>query len=173
MQVNKATIDLIKEFEGFSAKAYPDPSTGGEPITIGYGTTALAGVGVRPYLGMVITQDDAERYLQLAVQKFAAQVEAMIRVPVSENQFGAIVSLAYNIGVGALSRSTVLKRLNAGDYAGAADAILMWDMAGGKVMNGLQRRRKAERALFLTGAERGFWAALLEAIRGIITGKAR
>lgn len=173
MQVNKATIDLIKEFEGFRAKAYPDPATGGEPITIGYGTTARAGVGVKPYLGMVITQDDAERYLQLAVQKFAAQVEAMIRVPVSENQFGAIVSLAYNIGTGALSSSTVLKRLNAGDYAGAADAILMWDKAGGKVMKGLQRRRNAERALFLTGADRGFWAALLEAIRGIITGKAR
>lgn len=173
MQVNKATIDLIKEFEGFSAKAYPDPATGGEPITIGYGTTARAGVGVKPYLGMVITQDDAERYLQLAVQKFAAQVEAMIRVPVSENQFGAIVSLAYNIGTGAFSSSTLLKRLNAGDYAGAADAILMWDKAGGKVMKGLQRRRKAERALFLTGDERGFWASLLEAIRGIITGKAR
>ena len=147
MEVNKAAIDLIKEFEGFRSKAYPD-AVG--VWTIGYGTTASAGAGISPKPGMEITQDDAERYLQIAVQKFAAKVEDAIKVSVNENQFGALVSLAYNIGPSAFAKSTVVKRLNAGDYQGAADAIMMWDKAGGKVLKGLQRRRKAERQLFLT-----------------------
>lgn len=146
MIVNKSAIDLIKEFEGFEPKAYRDPVG---IWTIGYGTTKSAGVGINPKDGMTITQDDAERYLQLAVQKFAAQIEDMIDVTVTDNQFGALVSLAYNIGPGALAKSTVMKRLNAGDYQGAADAFAMWNKAGGKVLPGLTRRRAAERALFL------------------------
>jgi lysozyme len=146
MIVNQAAIDLIKEFEGFEEKAYRDPVG---ILTIGYGTTKAAGVGIDPQLGMTITQDDAERYLQLAVQKFAAKIEDMIDVPVTDNQFGALVSLAYNIGPSALAKSTVMKRLNAGDYQGAADAFAMWNKAGGKVLAGLTRRRAAERALFL------------------------
>lgn len=146
MIVNQAAIDLIKEFEGFEPKAYRDPVG---IWTIGYGTTKAAGVGIDPKDGMTITQDDAERYLQLAVQKFAAKIEDMIDVPVTDNQFGALVSLGYNIGPGALAKSTVMKRLNAGDYQGAADAFAMWNKAGGKVLPGLTRRRAAERALFL------------------------
>ncbi len=146
MIVNKAAIDLIKEFEGFEPKAYRDHVG---IWTIGYGTTKAAGVGIDPKDGMSITQDDAERYLQLAVQKFAAQIEDMIDVPVNDNQFGALVSLAYNIGPGSLAKSTVMKRLNAGDYQGAADAFAMWNKAGGKVLAGLTRRRAAERDLFL------------------------
>ena len=146
MIVNKAAIDLIKEFEGFKPNAYRDPVG---IWTIGYGTTKAAGVGINPRSGVTITQDDAERYLQLAVQKFAAQIEDMIDVPVTDNQFGALVSLAYNIGPGALAKSTVMRRLNAGDYQGAADAFFMWNKAGGKVLPGLMRRRAAERDLFL------------------------
>ena len=166
MEVNKAAIDLIKRFEGFEPKAYKD-AVG--VWTIGYGTTKRAGVGIDPKPGMEITQDDAERYLQLTVQKFAAQIEDMIDVPVSENQFGALVSLAYNIGPGAFAKSTVLKRLNASDYAGAADAILMWDKAGGKVLRGLVNRRKAERELFLTNDEpRMDWVQMIiEALLGL------
>jgi len=166
MEVNKSAIDLIKEFEGLRLNAYVDAA--GVP-TIGYGTTAQAGVGIDPRSGMSITQDDAERYLQLAVQKFAARVEDMIDVPVNENQFGALVSLAYNIGPGALAKSTVLKRLNEGDYQGAADAILMWNKAGGKVLAGLVRRRKAERQLFLTPVyDRKDWLQeLIEALLGL------
>jgi len=167
MIVNQAAIDLIKEFEGFEPKAYRDPVG---IWTIGYGTTEMAGVGIDPQLGMTITQDDAERYLQLAVQKFAAKIEDMIDVPVTDNQFGALVSLAYNIGPTALAKSTVMKRLNAGDYQGAADAFAMWNKAGGKVLAGLTRRRAAERALFLKAdaePREGLLAMIIDALLGL------
>lgn len=167
MIVNQAAIDLIKEFEGFEPKAYRDPVG---IWTIGYGTTEMAGVGIDPKAGMTITQDDAERYLQLAVQKFAASVEDLIDVPVTENQFGALVSLAYNIGPSALAKSTVMKRLNAGDYQGAADAFAMWNKAGGKVLPGLTRRRAAERALFLKAdadPRESLIAMIIEALLGL------
>ncbi len=167
MIVNQAAIDLIKEFEGFEAKAYRDPVG---IWTIGYGTTEMAGVGIDPKAGMTITQDDAERYLQLAVQKFAAKIEDMIDVPVTDNQFGALVSLGYNIGTGALAKSTVMKRLNAGDYQGAADAFAMWNKAGGKVLPGLTRRRAAERALFLKAdadPRESLIAMIIEALLGL------
>lgn len=147
MAVNDATIELIKEFEGFRADAYRDPVG---ILTIGYGTTASAGVGIVPKLGMTITQDEAEVYLRRAVDKFAAKIRPGITVPINDNQFGAFVSLAYNIGPSAFLSSTALRKFNAGDLAGAADAILLFNKAGGKVLNGLVRRREAERKLFLT-----------------------
>ena len=148
VDINAAAIALIKEFEGFRADAYRD--TGGV-WTIGYGTTAAAGVGIIPAVGMTITEAQAEGYLQAAVDKFAAQIAAMIEVPVSANEFGACVSLAYNIGPAAFEKSSVLTRLNAGDRKGAAAAFSLWNKAGGKILPGLARRRAAEAALFLKG----------------------
>ena len=145
--INKATLDLIKQFEGLRLKAYKDPVG---IWTIGYGTTAAAGVGCVPKAGMVITEDQAEGYLLLALDKFAAQVRPKITAPINENEYGAFLSLAYNIGPGAFGKSSALRKFNAGDKAGAADAILMWNKAGGKVLKGLVNRRQAERALFLT-----------------------
>lgn len=151
MMVNQRTIDLIKEFEGFRSDAYRD-SAG--IYTIGYGTTANAGVGIVPVPGMSITKEAAERYLHLAVNKFAAQIDRMITQPINENEFGAFVSLAYNIGPLAFSKSSALRYFNAGNRQAAANAILMWNKAtvnGRKqVLRGLVRRREAERALFLT-----------------------
>lgn len=144
--INKATIDLIKEFEGFRAKAYLDPVG---ICTIGYGTTAAAGVGIKPALGMTITEAQAVGYLMAAVDKFAAQIAPKITKPINENEFGAFVSLAYNIGPGAFGKSSALRKFNAGDKSGAASSILLWNKAGSKVMRGLSRRREAERALFL------------------------
>ena len=144
--MNKATIDLIKEFEGFRAKAYLD-SVG--ILTIGYGTTAAAGVGIKPALGMTITEAQAHSYLMAAVDKFAAQISPKITRPINENEFGAFVSLAYNIGPGAFGKSSALRKFNAGDKQGAANSILLWNKAGSKVLPGLVRRREAERALFL------------------------
>ena len=150
-QVNQRTINLIKEFEGFRAEAYRDAAG---VWTIGYGTTAAAGVGVTPVPGMTITKAEAEWYLQKAVNKFAGQVEAMLTAPANDNQFGAFVSLAYNIGPGAFSRSSALRRFNEGKVALAAEAILAWNKAtvsGRKqVLRGLARRREAEKALFLS-----------------------
>lgn len=149
MTVNARTIDLIKQFEGLRLAAYLDAAD--PPVwTIGYGTTAAAGVGIEPKAGMYITQAEAEMYLRRGVEKFAAQIAPMITRPINENEFGAFVSLAYNIGPSAFARSSALRHFNAGDKAAAADAILMWNRAAGVVLKGLVRRRAAERDLFLT-----------------------
>lgn len=172
--INRAAMDLIKDFEGLRLDAYQD-SAG--VWTIGYGTTSRAGVGIAPKRGMRITEAQAEQFLRLAVNKFVAQIRPHITAPISENELGAFASLAYNIGPNAFIRSTALRQFNAGNKTAAADAILMWNKAGGKVLRGLQRRREAERALFLTpvlsssppvtSAPSGFWASLIAAIKRI------
>lgn len=167
MKVNDATIDLIKKWEGFRAEAYLDTHASPAVWTIGYGTTERAGVGITPRAGMVISERDATEYLHRAVEKFAEQVADSVDVPISENEFGAFVSLAYNIGPGAFRRSSALEKFNRGDKAGAADAILLWNKAGGKVMRGLENRRREERALFLRPVKETNWfAAMLAAIFG-------
>lgn len=150
MNVTRSAVNLVKEFEGFRAKAYRDPVG---IWTIGYGTTAAAGVGIEPQAGMTITEAEAEEYLHAALDKFAAQIAPSITAPINDNQFGAFVSLAYNIGPGAFKKSSALRLFNEGQVKKAADAILLWNKAGGKVLKGLTRRREAERALFLTVAD--------------------
>jgi lysozyme len=145
--INNAATALIKEFEGCKLSAYKCPAG---VWTIGYGTTAGAGIGVTPHDGMKITQDQADHYLNITLTNFAREISPSITQPINENEFGAFVSLAYNIGAGAFKKSSALRYFNAGDKAKAADAILMWNKAGGKVLSGLVRRRTAERALFLT-----------------------
>lgn len=149
MLVNQATIDLIKHFEGFEAEAYQDPVG---IWTIGYGTTAAAGVGIKPYAGLKLTERQAEMYLTRGVDKFAAKIRPHIKRPINENQFGAFVSLAYNIGPGAFVGSTALRRFNEGDPDGAALAMQWWNKGtvnGRKtVLRGLVRRREAEAKLF-------------------------
>jgi GH24 family phage-related lysozyme (muramidase) len=147
MSVNQATLDLIKQWEGCKLTAYQD---GGGVWTIGYGTTAAAGLGIKPTKGMTITQERAEELLRQGVDKFAAKVDELITAKVNQNQRGAIVSLAYNIGCGALSMSTVLRELNADNKDKAAAAFRMWNIDNGKVEKGLVNRRNAEVALFLT-----------------------
>nr|WP_309504268.1 lysozyme [uncultured Roseovarius sp.] len=169
MKVNQRTIDLIKEFEGFRAAAYRDAAG---VLTIGYGTTARAGVGIDPRPGQIITQAEAEWYLEKAVSKFADAIRPHITAEINENEFGAFVSLAYNIGPGAFKRSSALRHFNAGDKAAAAKAMTLWNKAGGKVLAGLVRRRRAEVELFLTPAPVGvvaqerpsIWASIINAI---------
>jgi lysozyme len=145
-QINSAGLALLKEFEGLELRAYPDPGTGGSPWTIGFGHT---GPVVHP--GLEISEAQAEGYLRADLAKFEAGVEKLIGdAPVNENMFSACVSLAYNIGLAAFERSTVLKRIKLGNKMGAANAFLMWNRAGGRVMAGLMRRREAERKLFLS-----------------------
>lgn len=150
-RINQRTLDLIKKFEGFRAEAYRDAAG---IWTIGYGTTASAGVGIAPVPGMVITKAEAEWYLQKAVDAVARQIEAMLKRPANDNEFGAFVSLAYNIGPGAFSRSSALRLFNEGKRDLAATAILAWNKATvngrKKVLAGLARRREAEKALFLS-----------------------
>ena len=147
MKVNQAAIDLIKEFEGWRSDAYLDSVN---VWTIGYGTTARAGVGISPVLGMVITKEEGEWYLQQAVNKFAELIEPHFTIKPNENEFGAFVSLAYNIGPTAFKKSSALRHFNLGDKDRAAKSILLWNKAGGKVLGGLVRRRNAEKVLFET-----------------------
>ena len=147
MNINQATLDLIKRFEGLRLTAYQD-SVG--VWTIGYGTTTRAGIGVEVTPGMEINEADAEAFLKMALEKFAAQIIPAFKRKPTENQFGAMLSLAYNIGPTAFKKSTCLKRFNAGDTEGAAEALTWFKKAGGKVLRGLVRRRAAERELFLS-----------------------
>lgn len=146
-EIDPRAVDLIKEFEGFRADAYLDPA--GIP-TIGYGTTSRADVGIVPRLGMSISQEDAEKYLKRALVKFADQIRPAILPAPTPAEFGAFLSLAYNIGPEAFKRSSVLRHFNAGDKQASADAFRLWNRAGGRKLNGLVRRREAERSLFLS-----------------------
>lgn len=144
MKLSQAGKDLIKSFEGLELRVYPDPATGGAPYTAGYGHT---GSDVKP--GMKVTQAMADAWFDKDVQKFEEGVSALLRVTTSQAQFDAMVSLAYNIGLGNFSKSTLLKKHNAKCWSCAAGQFLVWNKAAGKVMNGLIRRRNAERAMYL------------------------
>ena len=139
MQISKDGLDLIKQFEGLYLKAYRCPA--GVP-TIGYGHTA----GVA--MGQTITQQQADDYLRRDVRRFERAVARLVTVPLTLGQFDALVSFSFNLGEGALAQSTLLRLLNAGDYAGAAAQFGRWNKAAGRVLPGLVRRRAAERALF-------------------------
>ncbi len=144
MKISQKGIDLIKQFEGVSLKAYPDPGTGGEPWTIGYGHTG----GVKK--GDAITQAQAEDLLRKDLIKFEAGVSNALTAETTQNQFDAMVSLAYNIGLGNFTKSTLLRKHNARCWQCAAAQFGVWRNAGGKVMNGLIRRRAAERELYMS-----------------------
>lgn len=149
MQTSEKGIKNIKDFEGCSLTAYPDPGTGGAPWTIGYGWThPVEGKPIKP--GMTIKQETADRLLKTGLVSYENDVLKMAKVKLTQGQFDALVSFAYNVGSRALSTSTLLRKLNDGDVKGAADEFLRWNKAGGKVLNGLTRRREAERALFLS-----------------------
>jgi len=141
---SKDGLHLTEGFEGVRLAAYPDPATGGDPWTIGYGHT-----GPEVHSGMTITQEQAENYLMQDVAKAASDVNAKVTVEITQNEFDALVDFAFNCGCGNLNNSTLLKKLNAGDHEGAAQEFLKWDMAAGHHMAGLLRRRQAEELLFL------------------------
>jgi lysozyme len=153
MNINQATIDLVKRWEGFRAEAYLCPAG---VWTIGYGITAGAGIGVNPKPGDRVTREQADQHLRAALDRFARQIRPLITAPINDNEFGAFLSLAYNIGVGGFGRSSALRHFNAGDKAKAAAAIKLWNKAtvGGKrqVLQGLVNRRAEEVVLFQTPA---------------------
>ncbi|MCK6835579.1 lysozyme [Enterobacter asburiae] len=146
MQTSDKGIALIKQFEGCKLTAYQD-SVG--VWTIGYGwTQPVDGKPIRA--GMTIKQETADRLLKTGLVSYESDVSRLVKVGLTQGQFDALVSFTYNLGARSLSTSTLLRKLNAGGYAGAADEFLRWNKAGGKVLNGLTRRREAERALFLS-----------------------
>ena len=146
MKISVAGRELIERNEGLRLEAYPDPASGGDPWTIGYGDT---GPDVVP--GLVITKEEASRRLTERLDReFGPAVERAIgSAPTTQNQFDAMVSLAYNIGVGGFARSSVVREHVTMHYQDAADAFLLWNRAAGRVMAGLTRRRGEERELYL------------------------
>lgn len=146
MKTSKAGLNLIKQFESFRAAPYL--CSAGVP-TIGYGTTVYPN-GIKVKLSdQKITQQLSETFLQHHVNAIEKDVLSLVKVPLTQNQFDALVSFAYNVGLGAFQDSTLLKLLNAGDIDGASKQFERWNKAGGKVSNGLTRRRNAEKVLFL------------------------
>lgn len=139
-------LNLIKEFEGLRLQPYRDAV--GVP-TIGYGNTFYADGRKVTMQDPTITEEVATQLLRLVVVQFERGVSKLVTVDINQNQFDALVSFAYNLGLGNLGKSTLLKRLNQGNFQAAADEMLRWNRAGGRVLRGLVRRREAERALFL------------------------
>jgi len=145
-EISDAALELIKEFEGLRLEAYLDPVG---IVTIGYGYTNEAGFGPGVSMGDTWTAQQAEDMLREGVHRFANNIQPHFTIKPNSDQFGAFVSLAYNIGWQSFIKSTALKRWNAGDVKGAAEAVTWWNKAGGKVLRGLTRRREAEAALIL------------------------
>lgn len=150
MKLSTNGLDLIKHFEGYhkrlpdgSCAAYLDTLAKPHVWTVGYGLTE----GV--HAGMVLTEQEASDRFAKELSGHEAAVIRLVTVPITQHQFDALVSFSYNCGWGALGRSTLLRRLNAGDYDGASREFRRWNKAGGKVWPGLVRRRAAEAAMFL------------------------
>jgi lysozyme len=140
-------LPLTKASESCELTAYPDPASGGDPWTCGWGST---GSDIKK--GTVWTQEHADSQLTLKLEDAADQVDRLVKVPLTPAQKAALVDFTYNEGAGELAKSTLLKVLNNFDYLGAADEFAKWDLAAGKVMPGLETRRARERSLFVTGA---------------------
>ena len=145
MHVSPSGVDLICNFEGLRLKAYDD---GVGVWTIGYGTTKYPN-GIRVKKGDTCTLEQAKAYMQNDLKSFEQTVNNTVKVPLNQNQFDALVSLAYNIGSTAFKNSTLVRQLNEGNYKAAANQFNVWVNAGGKRMQGLVNRRAAERTLFL------------------------
>lgn len=139
----KKGIELIKKFEGCKLKAYQDVVG---IWTIGYGSTFYEN-GFRVREGDEITLERADKLLSLVCLEFAHDIDDLIEVELNNDQFCAILSLVYNIGLGAFEKSTLLKKINDND-SDAWLEFLKWNKAGGKVVNGLVTRRRAEVMLF-------------------------
>lgn len=152
MKASKNCIEVLHYFESCKLEAYPDPgSVDGNPWTCGWGTT---GSDIKH--GVVWTQAYADKRFEKSLEGFEKGVLQLVKVPLTQGQFDALVSYSYNVGLDididnvaeGLGDSTLLKLLNNTDYVGAASQFLKWNKNDGKVMLGLTRRRVAEKALF-------------------------
>lgn len=145
-RIGAAGIALIEEFEGFSPTWYSDPVG---VWTVCFGHTDAAGP---PYhkdtRNKVFSKAEGREILARDVQKYADAITKLVEVPLNQNQFDALTSWCYNVGPGAVAKSTLIKRLNAGDYAAVPGELAKWNKAGGKTLKGLTRRRAAEAALW-------------------------
>lgn len=139
--VSAACVEMVAEFEGFRGAPYRD-AVG--VWTIGYGETSNVGPNT-PH----ITQIQAKALLKRRLDEFGHGVQSLLKRKPTQRQYDALVSFSYNVGLGGLGGSTLLRKYNAGDIKGAGEEFLKWDKAGGRALPGLTRRRREERLLFL------------------------
>ena len=144
--INEHGIKIVKSFEGLSLLPYLCPAN---VWTVGYGATISRTGGPIDLDMEPISEADAEALLLRDLEASEGWVHRLIKTLLSENQFSALASFTFNVGAGALQRSTLRMKLNRGEYQGAADEFPKWRMAGGRILAGLVRRRAVERALFL------------------------
>lgn len=140
MRISETGLELIKAFEGLRLTAY---RCSAGVLTIGYGST-----GKHVQEDSRITKEQADALLLKDLERFERGVEELVKVDLAQEEFDALVALTFNIGLGNFKTSTLLRKLNAGDYASAALEFIRWNKAGGKTLPGLTRRREAESRLF-------------------------
>ena len=144
MKTSQVGIELIKQFEGVRLESYVCPAG---ILTIGVGHTSAAGPP-KVVPKMKITYQEANEILARDLVKYESAVDRLVTVPLSQNQFDALVSFTFNVGEGALAKSTLLKKLNAGKYSEVPAELMKWTKGGGRELPGLVRRRRAECALW-------------------------
>lgn len=158
MAVNMATLDLITEFEGWVPNWYPDPAYGWKVPTCCYGHTDAAGAPkYAATKDKVFTKQEGRDILSVDLGSVETEVLSLVKRQLNENQLGALVSFTFNLGGHNFATSTLLKKVNAGDWAGVAAEFSRWNHANGTVMAGLTRRRAAECALFLKEPAMDVW----------------
>lgn len=139
-------MDLENEFEGCKLTAYPDPASGGDPWTIGWGHT-----GPEVHEGLVWTQAQADAQLVKDKERAQEVIDELVSTHLTPDENAAVRDFIFNLGAGSFKGSTLLRMLNTGDMEGAAQQFDRWDHAAGRVVAGLLRRREAETALFEKG----------------------
>jgi lysozyme len=154
MKLSARGLALIADFEGFVGHGYNDA---GRHCTIGYGHLLHHGRCSRAELARTISRSAAKALLDRDAERFERSVDRLVRVPLTQGQFDALVSFAFNVGEGALAGSTLLKKLNLRDYDGAAEEFDRWIRSNGRVLPGLVRRRNAEEALFRGSSDPDRW----------------
>ncbi len=150
MNVSTGGLNFLKRLEGEVFKVYTDAAGF---LTAGVGHLLIAQDNLRA--GQQISKSQSDAFLRADVRQAETAVNQAVKVPLSQNEFDALCSFTFNVGIGAFNKSTLLKKLNAGDRTGAANEFARWNKAGGKVQNGLVKRRAAEKALFESGAAGG------------------
>lgn len=150
-QINQAGLDLIRQWEGKYLTAYHGAADRPGLLTIGYGHTDAAGPP-KVVAGMTITEQEAQDILRSDLGKVEASVERTVKVKINDNQFAALVSFVYNVGENNFAGSTLLRKLNAGQYDVVPSELMKWTKANGVTVKGLANRRAAEGALWVKGA---------------------
>ena len=144
--INERGIEIVKSFEGLALRPYV---CAGEVNSVGYGATRSSTGGPIDLDMEPISEIEAEALLLRDLESSQGWVRRLIKTALTENQYSALVSFTFNVGAGALQRSTLRMKLNRSEYQGAADEFPKWRIAGGRILAGLVRRRAAERTLFL------------------------